>query len=62
MFINFIVFIFVWIRGLVYRVKFDNNKEFVFFVNVLEEVFIEIIEVGFMIKDLVVCIKGLFNV
>lgn len=53
------VFIFVWIRGFVYRVKFDNNDVLKKFFDNLERVCIEIIESGIMIKDLVICIKGM---
>lgn len=53
------VFIFVWIRGFVYRVKFDNNDVLKKFFDNLERVCIEIIELGIMIKDLVICIKGM---
>ena len=53
--------IFAWTRDLAHRAKLDN-KEFSFSAKALEEICIEIIEAGFMTKDLAACIKGLPNV
>lgn len=56
MFINLIVLIFVWMWGLVYCGKLDENQVFIDFVQMLERVCIEIVEFGFMMKDLVLLV------
>lgn len=59
---NPIASIFAWTRGLEHRAKLDQNTELKKFADTLEKVCIEVIESGFMTKDLAICIKGLSNV
>lgn len=59
---NPIASIFAWTRGLAHRAKLDNNLELKMFAETLEKTCIYTIELGFMTKDLAICIKGLSNV
>ena len=49
---NPIASIFAWTRGLSYRAKFDNSEKVEQFAKNLEKVCIEIVESGYMTKDL----------
>jgi isocitrate dehydrogenase len=53
---NSIASIFAWTRGLSYRGKFDETPDVVNFAETLEKVCIEIVEAGFMTKDLALLI------
>ena len=53
---NSIASIFAWSRGLHYRAKIDNNEALLKFANTLERSVIQVVEEGFMTKDLAICI------
>jgi len=55
---NPIASIYAWTRGLAHRAKLDRNEELAKFCSVLELACIEIVEQGFMTKDLALCIHG----
>ncbi len=55
---NPIASIFAWTRGLEHRAKLDNNQPLAQFCKALEAVCIETIELGFMTKDLAICVHG----
>ena len=55
---NPIASIFAWSRGLDHRAKLDNNDALAKFSTSLEEACIEVVELGFMTKDLALCIHG----
>lgn len=48
--------IFAWTRGLAHRAKLDHNLDLEKFTNALESTCIQIIEDGFMTKDLAICV------
>ena len=51
--------IFAWTRGLMHRAKLDNVPQLERFAITLEKVCVDVIEAGFMTKDLAGCIKGI---
>ena len=53
---NPIASIFAWTRGLYYRGKFDDNPELQTFARTLEKVCVNMVESGFMTKDLALLI------
>jgi len=53
---NPIASIFAWTRGLAHRAKLDGNDELAKFTTALEEACVEVVEQGFMTKDLALCI------
>jgi isocitrate dehydrogenase len=55
---NPIASIFAWTRGLMHRGKLDNNKELIYFAQLLEQVCIETVESGKMTKDLALLVHG----
>jgi len=55
---NPIASIFAWTRGLAHRAKLDNNAELAKFTLDLERACVEVVEAGFMTKDLALCVKG----
>src|SRR6056300_165748 len=55
---NPIASIFAWTRGLAHRGKLDDNQELIDFCTTLENVCIETVESGKMIKDLAILIHG----
>uniref|UniRef100_A0A0G4HYE3 Isocitrate dehydrogenase [NADP] n=2 Tax=Chromera velia TaxID=505693 RepID=A0A0G4HYE3_9ALVE len=55
---NPVASIFAWTRGLSHRAKLDSNEALGKFSQALEETCIEVIEKGFMTKDLALCIYG----
>src|ERR1700737_146721 len=54
---NSIASIFAWTRGLAHRAKLDDNAELARFVQTLEQVCVETVEVGQMTKDLALLIS-----
>ena len=59
---NSIASIYAWTRGLLHRAKLDNNAALEKFTTTLEESVIEVVEKGFMTKDLAICVLGTMNV
>mmetsp|Transcript_6081 Transcript_6081/g.5960 ORF Transcript_6081/g.5960 Transcript_6081/m.5960 type:complete len:415 (+) Transcript_6081:29-1273(+) len=55
---NPVASIFAWTRGLLYRAKLDGNEELRRFCEILEAATVKTIELGFMTKDLALCIHG----
>lgn len=55
---NSIASIFAWTRGLLYRAKFDNNKNLLAFVELMERSVIQTVEQGFMTKDLALIVHN----
>lgn len=53
---NPIASIFAWTRGLSHRAKLDNNNELENFCSLLEKTCVEVVELGFMTKDLALLI------
>jgi isocitrate dehydrogenase len=53
---NPIASIFAWTRGLAYRGKFDGTPDVERFSRILEQVCIDVVEAGFMTKDLAMLI------
>ena len=53
---NPIASIFAWTRGLIYRGRFDGTPDVTGFAETLERVCVEMVEAGFMTKDLAVLI------
>jgi len=55
---NPIASIFAWTRGLTHRAKIDSNAALAEFSRKLESACIEVVENGFMTKDLALCVHG----
>lgn len=55
---NPIASIYAWTRGLKHRGKLDNNRRLMDFCDLLEKVIVDVVESGFMTKDLALCIHG----
>jgi len=55
---NPIASIFAWTRGLTHRAKLDGNDALAQFSRNLETACIEVVEQGFMTKDLAICVHG----
>ncbi|XP_077536099.1 isocitrate dehydrogenase [NADP] cytoplasmic-like [Haemaphysalis longicornis] len=59
---NSMATIYTWTKGLHHRGKLDGNSKLVSFAKTLENVALELVESGFMTKDLALCVKGFNNV
>lgn len=58
---NSIASIFAWSRGLHYRAQLDNNQKLQHFSESLEKSVIQVVEDGFMTKDLAICVHNINN-
>eukprot|EP01066_Platyproteum_vivax_P003120 Platyproteum_vivax@DN14014_c0_g1_i1.p1 len=55
---NPVASIFAWTRGLAHRAKLDGNTRLATFCQLLEETCVEVVESGYMTKDLAIAIHG----
>lgn len=55
---NPVASIFAWTQGMIYRGRFDSNKELIHWAETLEKACIQTIESGSMTKDLAIAIQG----
>ncbi|XP_065309667.1 isocitrate dehydrogenase [NADP] cytoplasmic-like [Dermacentor albipictus] len=59
---NSMATIFTWTKGIRHRGKLDGDAKLLDFARTLERVVVDLVESGYMTKDLAMCVKGFGNV